>query len=136
MTISAKLPDVRRTRFPELGYRCDGPGLWRIYDISDHDRAAAVGPQYRTRGELLADLDRYATEFGVNAGERLNVYGCTFHGYWPVGASAVIVAINELAARNFMLAKLLDMKLDITQEFTLMLIPLEPGVTVLDDGNY
>ena len=55
---------IRPTRYDALGYRCDGRGLWRIYDIMDTDSAGAVGPFYRTKAELLADLDRYATEFG------------------------------------------------------------------------
>ena len=55
---------MRPTRFPALRYRQDGPILWRIYDCSDSLREAAVGPQYCTKGELLADLERYATEGG------------------------------------------------------------------------
>ena len=54
---------VRPTRFPELGYRQDGPGLWRIYALDD-GRESAVGPFYPTKAELLADLDRYAREYG------------------------------------------------------------------------
>ncbi len=57
------------TRFPELGYRMDAPGLWRIYDIIDlkaDGSPAAIGPQYANKLELLADLDRYATSFGCN----------------------------------------------------------------------
>jgi hypothetical protein len=54
---------IRPTRYPELGYRQDGPSLWRIYALGD-GRPAGVGPQYRTRAELLADLDRYATDYG------------------------------------------------------------------------
>ena len=60
---SVKPVRYRPTRFKELGYRCDGPSLWRIYDIRD-DPPAAVGPFYKTKAELLADLDRYAAEFG------------------------------------------------------------------------
>jgi len=63
----AKLPPggVRPTRFPELGYRFDGPRCWRIYDITDK-REAAVGPFYASKAELFADLDRYAKDYGVN----------------------------------------------------------------------
>jgi len=35
-------------------------GIWRIVTTED---GAAVGPQYATKGELLADLDRYAAEY-------------------------------------------------------------------------
>lgn len=52
---------IRPTRFPELGYACDAPGLWRIYDTST---GGAIGPFYATKAELLADLARFAREFG------------------------------------------------------------------------
>ncbi|UGY15181.1 hypothetical protein HAP48_0042765 [Bradyrhizobium septentrionale] len=51
----------RRTRFPELAYAQHAKDLWRII-ATDTDQA--VGPHYRTKAELLADLDRYAKEFG------------------------------------------------------------------------
>ena len=51
------------TRYPELGYRKDSDTLWRIVDKSS---GAAIGPHYRTKGELLADLDRFARDFGCN----------------------------------------------------------------------
>ena len=57
-------PSIRPTRYDALGYRCDGRGLWRIYDVMELDSIGAVGPQYRTKAELLADLDRYAKQFG------------------------------------------------------------------------
>lgn len=52
-----------KTRFPELGYQNHDKGLWRIVDLSDGSKAA-IGPHYVTKAELLADLHRYATEFG------------------------------------------------------------------------
>ena len=56
-------PKLRATRFYDtLAYREVAPGLWRIYDITD--RPAAVGPHYRTKSELLADLERFAEVFG------------------------------------------------------------------------
>ncbi len=55
---------VMRTRFPELGYDKHDTALWRIIDLTDHPRVAPVGPHYRSKAELLADLDRYAAEFG------------------------------------------------------------------------
>ena len=55
---------IRLTRYPELGYRCNAPGLWRIVD---KDTGASVGPLYRSKGELLADLNRYATAYGCDA---------------------------------------------------------------------
>ena len=53
---------IRPTRYPELGYRQDDHELWRIYSMDG--TPAAVGPQYRSKAELLADLDRYAKEYG------------------------------------------------------------------------
>lgn len=59
---------VRPTRYKELGYMEWG-GDWRILDLTSGD-PAVVGPVYRTRAELLADLDRYAGFFGcADAGE-------------------------------------------------------------------
>lgn len=64
---------IRPTRFPELGYRMDGPGLWRIYDT---DTESAVGPQYATKAELLADLERYARDFFFFTASRPACPGC------------------------------------------------------------
>ena len=49
------------TRFPELGYT-NIADHWRIIDTKT---GAAVGPQYETKAELLADLERFATVFGA-----------------------------------------------------------------------
>lgn len=53
------------TRYPELGYAQHGPNLWRIIDM---ETGAAIGPHYKSKTELLADLDRYARVFGATAG--------------------------------------------------------------------
>lgn len=57
------------TRYAELWYRNDAEGMrkkacWRFVDASTN---ASVGPQYPDRIELLADLDRFAREFGAAA---------------------------------------------------------------------
>jgi hypothetical protein len=52
---------VRQTRYTELGYSQFGPGLWRFITLQDGG-CSPVGPHYRTKAELLSDLDRYATE--------------------------------------------------------------------------
>ena len=52
---------MAKTRFRELDYRQDGTSLWRIVDA---ETGASIGPQYRTKTELLADLSRYARDFG------------------------------------------------------------------------
>lgn len=53
----------RPTRFLELAYANHGRGLWRIIAT---DTGQAIGPHYATKAELLADLNRYATEYGCN----------------------------------------------------------------------
>lgn len=55
------------TRYAELWYRNDAEttkkkACWRFVDAST---GASVGPQYPDRIELLADLDRFAGEFGA-----------------------------------------------------------------------
>ncbi len=54
---------VTKTRIPELGIRQDGPRLWRFVDLSD-GMNKAVGEQYRTKAEALADLARYSIDGG------------------------------------------------------------------------
>jgi hypothetical protein len=49
-----------KTRFDEIRFHQPFPGVWRFVDAEDRD----VGPQYATRAELLADLERYAAEYG------------------------------------------------------------------------
>lgn len=51
---------IRRTRFPELNYQRQ----WDCWRIVTADDEAAIGPQYRSQAELLADLDRYASVYG------------------------------------------------------------------------
>lgn len=52
---------MNTTRFKDIGYRRDAPNLWRFVDMSTD---ASIGPQFRTKAELLADLNRFATLFG------------------------------------------------------------------------
>lgn len=54
--------ETHATRYMELGYRQRKPGLWRIVALdTDND----VGPHYRTKRDLLKDLDDYAETFGA-----------------------------------------------------------------------
>ena len=56
----------QHTRFEELGYTKIDTNLWRIVSLED---GAVIGPQYRTKTELLCDIERYATEYGcIGAG--------------------------------------------------------------------
>jgi hypothetical protein len=54
---------VYKTRFKELGYCHSLSGEWRIV-AREEDPPAAVGPMYRSRVELLCDLERYAAIYG------------------------------------------------------------------------
>jgi hypothetical protein len=54
----------RPTRYPELAYAKHAANLWRIVAA---DTGAAIGPHYATKAELLADLARYAEDYGCAA---------------------------------------------------------------------
>jgi hypothetical protein len=65
---------MQDTRYPELKYVREPDGesraYWRIVDVNgghydqDSGLGGRVGPMYRTKSELLADLDRFAALFG------------------------------------------------------------------------
>ena len=55
---------MHKTCYQELGFRMDSPGNWRIVDT---DSGQSIGPYYVTKAELLADLYRYAKEYGVQS---------------------------------------------------------------------
>ena len=55
-----KFGPIRKTMWPELGYQNQG-GVWRFIDTTDN---GPVGPQYPSQTVLLADMRRYAKEFG------------------------------------------------------------------------
>jgi len=60
---------MTQTRYVELAYEQHDTNWWRIIDT---DRQVTVGPHYRSRAELLADLDRFAQEYGAtDAGPKL-----------------------------------------------------------------
>lgn len=53
--------ELTPTRYSGLRYTKTG-NVWRIFDCHEPVRSMPVGEHYRTRAELLADLDRYARE--------------------------------------------------------------------------
>ena len=53
----------RPTRFVDLGYAPIGRGLWMFIDQST---GAQIGPQYPTKGQLLASIEAFATERGFS----------------------------------------------------------------------
>ncbi len=52
---------LRPTQYDGLCYTMQDRSLWRFVWTGDGGQVT-VGPQYRTKAELLADLTRYATE--------------------------------------------------------------------------
>ena len=50
---------VHSTRFNAIGYAKIRPGYWSF--IAQDDKVQ-VGPQYRSKAEMLADLTRYAAD--------------------------------------------------------------------------
>jgi len=54
---------IKRTREAEMGYGKIATGCWRFISLQD-GRASVVGHQYATKDELLADCERYLTEWG------------------------------------------------------------------------
>ena len=60
---------MTKTRFKHLYFEQVEPGLWRVFDLcdakSDGTGQHVVGPFYRSKDELLADLHRYGTEYGA-----------------------------------------------------------------------
>lgn len=53
---------IRPTRYKNLGYRQDDKDLWRFYDM---ETESSVGYQYKSKSELMGDLERYAKEYGA-----------------------------------------------------------------------
>lgn len=64
MPEAINVPVIHRTRIPGLSYINQARGLWRVVDTHDdrNDAYRTVGPQYKTKAELLADFDRYSRE--------------------------------------------------------------------------
>lgn len=59
---------IHKTRYPELGYEQHDKGLWRIMALPE---GQAVGPHYASKAELLADLNRFASDYGLNGPSHL-----------------------------------------------------------------
>lgn len=59
------LIQIKSTRYAGLGFANTNPmgdATWRVIDLHDAGREAAVGPLYKSKQELLSDLDRYASD--------------------------------------------------------------------------
>lgn len=71
----------------------------------------------------------------------MKVFTCTnFHGHYPIGTAAVIVADDKAAALTALLQILSEVGLPQTPEdidcLVLQEVPMSPGVMILCDGNY
>lgn len=55
---------IHRTRFAELAFVKLTPTCWRLVATASLPRVAVIGPLYRTKAELLADLTGYAAGYG------------------------------------------------------------------------
>ena len=53
------------TRYPMMSFASVGRD-WRFFDLTGHE-PQAVGPYYHSKAELLADLARFAREYGWDA---------------------------------------------------------------------
>ena len=54
------------TRYPELTFQEIEKGIWRIFSKwDDENKFACTGPVYRSKSELLCDLERFARECGL-----------------------------------------------------------------------
>jgi hypothetical protein len=62
MVKTAFFSPLYSTREPEMKYQRQGD-VWRFVSVQD-GREAAVGFQYASKAELLADCHRYLTEWG------------------------------------------------------------------------
>lgn len=69
----------------------------------------------------------------------MTIFTCdNFEGHYPVGAAAVIIAENELIAKQMLLDHLAGIGLPQRNPDKITIVPLDikPGVTVLVDGTY
>jgi hypothetical protein len=62
---------VTRTRFPELGIARIAGHIWRYVAADEAGNFdpfnGCIGASYRTKGEALADLERFAADYGCSA---------------------------------------------------------------------
>ncbi len=54
-------PAWQGSRYKELGWTKIDRNLYRFVDASTQN---CIGPYYATKAELLADMDRFARDFG------------------------------------------------------------------------
>lgn len=61
----AQWPSYTATRFRFIGLSRLEAGLWRWVSLDGvGDAPSVIGPHYKSKGEALADLERYATDSG------------------------------------------------------------------------
>jgi hypothetical protein len=63
------------TRFKEIGFTMSEPGRWRFVDITDapdgnKDKMHEIGRDYPTREQIIANVERFAAEFGCDGANK------------------------------------------------------------------
>lgn len=58
------LRELYHSKQTGMHFACIAPNVWQHVDATT-ERPAQVGPQYKTRSELLADSIRYCSEYGI-----------------------------------------------------------------------
>lgn len=66
MYTTDRFEKVFHTRFKTLGFVQLDPRTWQFVILDDPNHPSQVGTHYASKAELLADLTRYATEYGLS----------------------------------------------------------------------
>lgn len=82
---------ITPTRYPELGIARITGSIWRF--VARDDARASFGPNvncvgssYRTKGEALADLDRFASDYGATGAHKCeDLRYVPINGAWSTG---------------------------------------------------
>lgn len=59
---------IKNTRYQSLGYICEATKQWSFIDkesTTQLGHPVPIGPKYASKDELLADIERFATERGI-----------------------------------------------------------------------
>lgn len=59
-----------KTRFSELRFTMIAHGCWRFVDVMEPDNPALVGSSYPTREQLVANIERFAAEYGCEGADK------------------------------------------------------------------
>ena len=65
-----KYDRIYKTRFTELGFTMIEPGCWQFLNLADGE-PSQVGTHYASKAELMANIERYAAEYGCDGANYL-----------------------------------------------------------------